>query len=123
MFWRNYFCNNYKRITLQSKFLGLFLVKRDLPVAATLQRKSSGGIIFVIITKIITKEIVPRTYFIMISGGYIPPPLGENGGHGHFDPVPSMGGEQKSRAVGVGSLVGRPLSSGESRRPCSPRGF
>ena len=36
-------------------------------MAATLQRKSSGGIIFVIITKIITKEIVPRNYFVIIS--------------------------------------------------------
>ena len=35
-------------------------------MAATLQRKSSGGIIFVIITKIITKEIVPRNYFVII---------------------------------------------------------
>ena len=43
------------------------LVKRDPPVAATLQRKSSGGIIFVIITKIITKETVPRNYFVIIS--------------------------------------------------------
>ena len=55
MAWRNSFCNSYKRITLQSKFLGLFSCKKDPPVAATLQRKSSGGIIFVIITKIITK--------------------------------------------------------------------
>ena len=36
-------------------------------MAATLQRKSSGGTIFVIITKIITKEIVPRNYFVIIS--------------------------------------------------------
>ena len=36
-------------------------------MAATLQRKSSDGIIFVIITKIITKEIVPRNYFVIIS--------------------------------------------------------
>ena len=36
-------------------------------MAAALQRKSSGGIIFVIITKIITKEIVPRNYFVIIS--------------------------------------------------------
>ena len=35
--------------------LACFLVERDPPVAATLQRKSSGAIIFVIITKIITK--------------------------------------------------------------------
>ena len=44
---------NYKTITLQSKFLGLLSGKKksDTPVAATLQRKSFGGIIFVIITK------------------------------------------------------------------------
>ena len=36
-------------------------------MAATLQRKSSGGIIFVIITKITTKIIVPRNYFVIIS--------------------------------------------------------
>ena len=45
---------NFVIITKESrykcKFLGLFLAKRDPPVAATLQRKSSGGIIFVIIT-------------------------------------------------------------------------
>ena len=36
-------------------------------MAATLQRKSSGGIMVVIMTKIITKEIVPRNYFVIIS--------------------------------------------------------
>ena len=36
-------------------------------MAATLQRKSSGGINFVIITKIITKDNVPRNYFVIIS--------------------------------------------------------
>ena len=36
-------------------------------MAATLQRKSSGGITFVIITKIITKENVPRDYLVIIS--------------------------------------------------------
>ena len=36
-------------------------------MAATLQTKSSGGIIFVINTKIITKENVPRNYFVIIS--------------------------------------------------------
>ena len=36
-------------------------------MAAKLQRKSSGGIIFVIITKIITKDIVPRNYVVIIS--------------------------------------------------------
>ena len=36
-------------------------------MAATLQRKCSDGINFVIITKIITKIIVPRNYFVIIS--------------------------------------------------------
>ena len=36
-------------------------------MAATLQRKSFGGIIFVIITKKITKIIVPGNYFVIIS--------------------------------------------------------
>ena len=36
-------------------------------MALTLQSKSSGGIIFVIIPKIITKENVPRIYFVIIS--------------------------------------------------------
>ena len=48
--------------------LACFVAKRDTPVAATLQRKSSGGIIFVTITKIsITKENIPRNYFVIIS--------------------------------------------------------
>ena len=50
---------NFVIITKESLYkansLACFLVKRDPPVTATLQRKSSGGIIFVIITKIITK--------------------------------------------------------------------
>ena len=62
------FVKNYKTISLQSKFLRMFSCKnRDKPVAATLQRKCSGGIHFVIITKIITKIIVPRNYFVTIS--------------------------------------------------------
>ena len=36
-------------------------------MAATLQRKCSGGIIFVIITKIITKINVPRNSFAKLS--------------------------------------------------------
>ena len=63
--------NNFVKITKESLYkahsLACFLAKRDTPVAATLQRKSSGGIIFVIITKIITKENVPRNYFVIIS--------------------------------------------------------
>ena len=36
-------------------------------MAATLQRRSFGGINFVIITKMITKENVPRNYPVIIS--------------------------------------------------------
>ena len=36
-------------------------------MAATLQIKCSGGIIFVITTKIITKTIVPRDSFVIVS--------------------------------------------------------
>ena len=36
-------------------------------MAATLQRKSSGGTIFVINTEKITKENVPRNYFVIFS--------------------------------------------------------
>ena len=35
-------------------------------MATTLQRKSSGGVIFVMTTNIITKESVPRNYFVVI---------------------------------------------------------
>ena len=43
------------------------LTNRDKPVAATLQRKCFGGIMLVIITKIITKENVPRNFLVIIS--------------------------------------------------------
>ena len=36
-------------------------------MAATLQSKCSGGIIFVMITKIITKITVPRIFFVIVS--------------------------------------------------------
>ena len=44
-----------------------FLAKRDTPVAATLQRKSFGRTILLIIAKIITKKTVWRNYFVIIS--------------------------------------------------------
>ena len=51
---------NLAKITKQSLYkansFACSLANRDKPVAATLQRKCSGGIIFVIITKSITKE-------------------------------------------------------------------
>ena len=62
---------NFVKITKESLYkansLACFLAKIDTAVAATSKRKSSGGIIFVIITKIITKENVPRNYFVIIS--------------------------------------------------------
>ena len=66
---------NFVKFTKESLYkansLACFLAKRDTPVAATLQRKSSGGINFVITTKIITKENVPRNYFVIISAGMV----------------------------------------------------
>ena len=46
--------------------MACFLAKRDTPVAATLQFFFSGGISSVIITQIITKENIPRNYFVII---------------------------------------------------------
>ena len=60
---------NFVKITKQSLYktnsLACFLAKRDTPVAATLQRKYFGGIIFVIISKKITKIIVARNCFVI----------------------------------------------------------
>ena len=68
---------NFVKITKQSLYkansLACFLAKRDTAVAATLQRKSFGGILFVIITKKITKIIVPRNYFVIILARMVPP--------------------------------------------------
>ena len=62
---------NFVKIAKESLYktnsLACFLARRDTPVAATLQRKSFGGIIFVIITNKITKIIVPGNYFVIIS--------------------------------------------------------
>ena len=62
---------NYVKITKQSlckaNSFACSLANNDKPVAATLQRKCSGGIIFVRITKIITRIIDPRNYFVIIS--------------------------------------------------------
>ena len=58
---------NFIKITKQSLYkansFACSLANRDKPLVATLQRKCSGGRIFVVITKIITKRIVPRNYF------------------------------------------------------------
>ena len=55
---------NFVKITKQSLYkansFACSLANMDKPVSATLQRKCTGGIIFVIITKIITKIVVPR---------------------------------------------------------------
>ena len=55
---------NFVKITKQSldkaNFFACSLANRDKPVAATLQRYFFGGVIFVIITKIITKIIQAR---------------------------------------------------------------
>ena len=62
---------NFVKVTKQSLYkansFACSLASRDKPVAATLQRKCSGGILSVIITKIITKIIVPRNYFVILS--------------------------------------------------------
>ena len=70
---------NFVKITKQSLYktnsLACFLAKRDTPVAATLKRKSFGGILFVIITKKITKIIVSGNYFVIISARMVQPPF------------------------------------------------
>ena len=62
---------SFVKVTKQSLYkansFARSLANRDKPVAATLQRKSFGGIISVIITKIISKIIVPRNYFVIVS--------------------------------------------------------
>ena len=68
MFWSNqFFVKSTKESLYKANSLAYSLPKRDTPVAATLQRKSSGRNIFVIITKIITKENVPKNYFVIVS--------------------------------------------------------
>ena len=66
------FCTiNFVKIAKQSLYkansFACSLANRDKPVPATLQRKCSGGIISVIVTKIFTKLIVPRNYFVIVS--------------------------------------------------------
>ena len=51
------------------------LAKRDKPVTAILHRKCSSRISSVIITKITTKIIVPRNYFVIISARMVRPTL------------------------------------------------
>ena len=71
LFKRNCFgTSNFVKITKQSlykaNYFACSLANRDKPVAATLQRKCSGGIKFAMVTKIITKNI-PRNYVVIIS--------------------------------------------------------
>ena len=63
-----YFVKITKRSLYKANSFACSLANRDKSVSAELQRKCSGGIIFVIITKFITKIIVPRNYFV------VPPP-------------------------------------------------
>ena len=55
--------NKFVKVTKQSLYkansFACSLANRDKPLAATFQRKCSGGINFVIVTKMITKIIVP----------------------------------------------------------------
>ena len=56
-----------KQSLYKANFFGCSLANRDKPVAATLQRKCSGGNPSAIITTIITKESLPNNYFLIIS--------------------------------------------------------
>ena len=66
-----FMCKSYKKSLYKANSLACFLAK---PVAAALQTKSSGGFIFVTTTKIITKDIVLRNSFVIISARMVPPP-------------------------------------------------
>ena len=61
---------NFVKSTKQSLYkantFACSLANRAKPVAAAVQRKCSGGILFVIITKIITKRDAPKNYFVII---------------------------------------------------------
>ena len=52
IFWCNSFCNNYKRITLQSKFLGLFPCKKRHASGSNIAKKFFWWNIFVLVTKL-----------------------------------------------------------------------
>ena len=63
-----HFVNLAKQSLYKANSVACFLANRDKPVVATLQRKCLGVIIFAaIITKIITKIIVPRNHFVITS--------------------------------------------------------
>ena len=67
MFWSNSFCKNYKRITLQSKFLGLFSCKKGHTCGSNITKKILWLNYFCNNYKNITKENVSRNYFVIIS--------------------------------------------------------
>ena len=67
MFWGNSCCKNYKRITLQNKFPGLFSCKKGHTSGSNITKKIFWWNYFVIITKKITKIMVPGNYFVIIS--------------------------------------------------------
>ena len=54
---------NYKTITLQNKILSTSSYKQQQTIGSKITKKSSGGITLIIVTKIITKEDIPRNYF------------------------------------------------------------
>ena len=56
---------NFVKITKQSLYKANSFAC-SLANAATLQRECSGGVVFVIITKIITKIIVPRNCLVIV---------------------------------------------------------
>ena len=60
------FVNITKQALYKANSFTCSLANKDKPVAATLQRKCLGGIVFAIITKIVTTLIVPRNYFAII---------------------------------------------------------
>ena len=67
MFWGNQCCTNKKRITLQSKFLGLLSCKKRHASGSNTTKKIIWWKCFVVVAKFITNENVPRNCFAIIS--------------------------------------------------------
>ena len=68
MFWGNYFCKNYKRITLQNKFPGLFSCKKGHTSGSNITKKIFWWNCFCNnYKKRLQKYIVPGNYFVIIS--------------------------------------------------------
>ena len=75
-FQKELFCrNSFRKITRQSLYkansFACSLANRDKAVAATLPRKMFWWNDFVIVTKNITKTIVPRNIFVIVSAGMV----------------------------------------------------